>query len=41
VTGLDEPVGRQQLAELDEGTVAELYLTTSPISAGEPDTPCY
>jgi riboflavin biosynthesis pyrimidine reductase len=36
-------VGGRRTAQalLDEGTVADLYLTTSPISAGVPDTPFY
>jgi len=32
---------RTSQALLDERTVADLYLTTSPISAGQPDTPFY
>ena len=32
---------RTAQALIDEGTVADLYLTTSPISAGEPNTPFY
>jgi 5-amino-6-(5-phosphoribosylamino)uracil reductase len=32
---------RTAQALLDERTIADLYLTTSPISAGEPNTPFY
>ena len=41
--GVVSAIGGRRTAQalLDERTVADLYLTTSPVSAGEPNTPFY